>query len=98
MKNFEMKNEFIACELEKRVEAKTESGLYLPAELDKKTQVYRIIGVPKACDEYKVGDRVLLDTNTYTEIKANVDGEDLEFTYITAEHILCVLMAAKASA
>lgn len=92
MQKFIMQNKFIACELEKRKESKTAGGIILPLqEMDKNTQVYRIIAVPKLCTEYEVGDRILLDQNTYTQYKANVDGEDIEFTYIQPDNILCVL-------
>lgn len=94
MLKFIMQNKFIACKLETRKEGKTAGGIILPQqEMDKNTQVYRVIAVPnnEECAGYKVGDRVLLDQNTYSNLKANVDGEDIEFTYISPENILCIV-------
>jgi co-chaperonin GroES (HSP10) len=88
--NFEMKNEFIFCSPEKRSAEKTSGGLYLPeSKKDENTQVYIITHVPQGCEDYEVGDRIVLDQNTYSKVKIYDD----ERYYILPQNIVCILTA-----
>ena len=66
--------------------AKTNSGLYLPADKKEKSQIAKVVAVGSNVKEVKVDDRIVVREYSTTDIK--VDG--VEYIIVKEEDILAI--------
>lgn len=66
---------------------KTASGLYLPDKAAEKPKVAKVLAVGPAVRQVKVGDRILYESYSQTEVK--VDGK--EYLLVREEKVLATL-------
>lgn len=66
---------------------KTASGLYLPEKATEKPKVAKVVAVGPLAKQVKVGDRILYEAYSPTEVK--VDGK--EYLLVREEKVLATL-------
>lgn len=66
---------------------KTASGLFLPDSASEKSQVATVVAVGKGVKELKVGDKIVYESYSHTDIK--VDGT--EYIIVKEEKVLATV-------
>lgn len=68
-------------------EAKTPTGLYLPASSKEKSQIAKVVAVGKDVKDVKVDDRIVVREYSATDIKVN----ETKFMIVKEEDVLAIV-------
>ena len=76
----------VVAQLEE-AESKTDSGLYLPQNAQEKPKTAKVVAVGKEVKEVKVGDRILYESYSQTEVKIGTQ----EYVVVKEEKIIATV-------